>query len=134
MHDFRLALVAHESPLGKKQQNLEALERWVRKARGKGADLVCLPELNITGHGGHRSMIDEAEAVPSGDAVRRLCGLAAEQGVHICAGIAETDAGAVYNTQFIVGPDGFLGKQRKVHLSHDEYFLFRGGTSIPVVE
>jgi predicted amidohydrolase len=26
----------------------------------------------------------------------------------------------VYNTQVLVGPDGFIGKQRKLHLSRDE--------------
>ena len=134
MKDFCLGLIAHASPLGKKQQNLAATEYWVRQAKRKGADLVVLPELSITGHGGHPAMIAEAERVPDGDAVNHITGLAAELGIYICAGIAESEAGAVYNTQFIVGPEGFIGKQRKVHLSHDEYFLFRGGTSVPVFD
>ena len=54
--------------------------------------------------------------------------------MYICAGIAELDSGIHYNTQFIVGPEGYLGKQRKVHLSRDEYFFFRAGTSLPVFD
>jgi predicted amidohydrolase len=54
--------------------------------------------------------------------------------LYICAGIAEDDRGIHYNTQFIVGPEGYLGKQRKVHLSRDEHYYFRGGTAVPVIE
>ena len=132
MKDFTLALIQQASPLGRKQQNLESTVAWTRKAAGKGAGLICFPELNITGHGGHRSMITEAERVPDGESCRTLAVLAHELGVYICAGIAEFAGATQYNTQFIVGPDAFVGKQRKVHLSGDEYFYFRHGTQLPV--
>ena len=134
MKDFRIALVAHKSPLGKISANLSAIEDWVRRAARKKADLVCLPELSISGHGGHAAMIQEPEPVPSGESVERLSVLASDLNVYICAGIAELEGSATYNTQFIVGPRGYVGKQRKVHLSGDEYFLFRGGTEIPVFD
>ncbi|MAE59740.1 MAG: hypothetical protein CMJ49_00115 [Planctomycetaceae bacterium] len=134
MKDFRLALVAHQSPLGKTADNLDAVETWTRKAARRGAHLVALPELNITGHGGHVSMIEPAQTLPDGPACQRLIQLAAELNVYISAGIAERDHPHIYNTQFVVGPTGFLGKQRKIHLSRDEYFLFRHGTDLPVIE
>ena len=79
-------------------------------------------------------MVSEAEPVPEEPSVQSLCELAGELGVHVCAGIAEVDRGIHYNTQFIVGPEGYVGKQRKVHLSSDEYFFFRGGTDLPVFD
>ena len=66
--------------------------------------------------------------------MRRLERVAAEEKICICAGIAEDDRGIHYNTQFIVGPEGYVGKQRKVHPSQDEYFYFRGGTELPVFD
>ena len=42
--------------------------------------------------------------------------LAADLGLFVCAGIAEDDRGIHYNTQFLVGPHGYIGKQRKIHL------------------
>ena len=66
--------------------------------------------------------------------VETLGELARRLDLYICAGIAEDDRGIHYNTQFIVGPNGFVGKQRKVHLSGDEYFYFRHGTDLPVLE
>jgi len=134
MQDFTVALVQHASPLRKKQQNLETMLSWARKAGKAGADLVVFPELNITGHGGHPSMIEDAEPVPDGDAVQAVLELARDLDIFICAGIAELHRGTQYNCQFIVGPEGFVGKQRKLHLSGDEYFYFRHGTDLPVFD
>ena len=134
MKDFRIALVQHASPVGKKEKNLAAIISWVAEAKKKGADLVCFPELGITGHAGHPAMLSEAECVPGGPSVTKLCDVASENNVYISAGIAENDRGIHYNSQFIVGPEGFVGKQRKIHLSGDEYFYFRGGTCLPVFE
>jgi predicted amidohydrolase len=134
MKDLRLALIQQSSPLGRKEKNLDAAESWARKAAAKDAHLVCFPELNITGHGGDPLMIRGAEAVPDGPAFLRLAELARDLSIFICAGIAEAERGAVYNTQFVVGPGGFVGKQRKVHLSRDEYFYFRAGSTLDVLE
>lgn len=134
MQNLMAALVQHASPIGRKAENLDASVRLVREASARGASLVCLPELGITGHAGHPAMVQEAEPVPCGPAVRRLAALAAELGVYISTGIAEDDRGLHYNTQFLVGPEGYVDKQRKVHLSRDEYYYFRGGTRLPVLE
>ena len=134
MRDFTIALIQHNSPVGRKAKNLEQTIAWTRKAVKKDAELVCFPELNITGHAGHPDMVKQAEPVPGGEAVHALAELARELGVYISAGIVEDDRGIHYNTQFLIGPRGYIGKQRKVHLSSDEYFYFRGGTALPVFE
>lgn len=134
MQDFTIALVQQKSPVGAKRRNLEAALMWMEKSARKGAHLIVFPELNISGHAGHPSMIEDAEAVPGGDSCKAVAGAAKELGIHACCGIAEIERGVHYNTQFLVGPDGFIGKQRKLHLSGDEYFYFRGGRLIPVME
>jgi len=134
MRDFRIALVQHCSVAGDVRGNVQQVVRWARKAARAGAALVCFPELNLTGHAGHPAMVAHAQSVPDGPCVTRLMELAAELKMYICAGIAEDERGVFYNTQFIVGPEGFVGKQRKVHLSRDEYFYFRGGTALPVFD
>jgi predicted amidohydrolase len=134
MHDFTLALVQHASPVGEKAANLDAALDYVRRAKRKGAELVCFPELNITGHAGHSAMVQEREPVPGGPSIQALSRTARDLGIYISAGIAEDEHGVPYNTQFVIGPEGFLGKQRKVHLSRDEYFQFRGGTELPVLD
>lgn len=134
MEDFTIALVQHASPVGRASENLETIVRFTRRAKRRGAGLVCFPELNITGHAGDPTMVAGREPVPEGPSVARLAKLARELDICISAGIAEAADGTTYNTQLVVGPDGFLGKQRKVHLSGDEYFHFRHGTALPVIE
>jgi predicted amidohydrolase len=34
----------------------------------------------------------------------------------------------------LVGPQGYIGKQRKVHLSRDECFFYKGGRELPVFD
>lgn len=134
MKDFRLALVQHDSVLRKTDENLERTIHWVQKAAKAGAQLVALPELGVTSHGGHVSMIEPAEEIPDGPICTAMMDVAKDLGVYINFGMAEVDGPVVYNAQVTVGPEGFLGTQRKIHLSNDEYFFFRGGTDIPVIE
>jgi len=134
MKSFKIALVQHASPVADKAGNIEQIISWTKKAKKAGAKLVLFPELNITGHAGDKAMVIEAEPVPGGPSTNRLAKLAKKLDIYICAGITEDDHYIHYNTQFIVGPEGFIGKQRKVHLSGDEYFHFRGGTELPVFE
>ncbi|MHC4395860.1 MAG: carbon-nitrogen hydrolase family protein [Planctomycetota bacterium] len=134
MKSFKLAIVQHNSNVGDKGGNLTQVISWTRKAKKAGTKLVLFPELNITGHAGDKAMVRHAEAVPGGPSVERLTKLANELDIYICAGICEDDHYIHYNTQFIVGPEGYIGKQRKVHLSGDEYFYFRGGTALPVFD
>ena len=134
MKVFTIAVIQHASPVGKKLENLELTIDYAHRAKRKGAELVCFPELSISGHAGHPEMVIERETVPEGPSTQCLIDLARELDLYISAGIAEDEKGVPYNTQFVVGPEGFLGKQRKVHLSGDEYFQFRGGTELPVIE
>ena len=134
MEDLTIALVQCNSPVGKKSKNLADTIDWVRNTKDNDVDLVCFPELNITGHAGHPSMVSEAELVPEGSSCQTLIKLARELEIYIAAGICEQEKGIHYNTQFIVGRNGFVGKQRKVHLSSDEYFYFRHGSNIRVFD
>lgn len=134
MKDFRLAMVQHDSYLGKRKENFALTVEYVRKAKEAGADLVVFPEIGITGHAGHESIKEYAERVPEGESVQKLISLAKELDIYIVAAVAESADGVIYNTSFIVGPDGYIGKQRKIHLSLDEVKYFTPGDSIDVIE
>ena len=134
MLDFKVALVAQDSVVLRKKENLENTLSWIRKAKQEDALLVCFPELNITGHAGDPQLLEEAETVPEGPSVERLCTVAEENRIYICSGIVEEFRGMYYNTSFLIGPEGYIGKQRKTHLSQDEYFYFKAGLNLPVFE
>ena len=46
-------------------------------------------------------------------------------GIIVSYGFCELYRGTHYNTSALVGPDGLIGLQRKVHASYDEFFRFR---------
>ena len=46
-------------------------------------------------------------------------------GIVVSYGFCERFRGTHYNTSALVGPDGLIGLQRKVHASYDEFFRFR---------
>lgn len=134
MEDFRAAAIQMNAPLGEVEANLDRIERYAKQAVSEGAQLVCFPELAISGHWCSGEIWGVAEPVPGGPSCQRLEKLAWDLGTFLSVGIAERDAGVVYNTQMIIGPQGFVGKQRKLHMSADEYFHFRMGASINVID
>lgn len=134
MQDFRAAAVQMNAPLGAVEANLAQIERWTRAAVEEGAQLICFPELAITGHWCAGEVWSISEAVPGGPSCTRLEALARELRCVISVGIAEREAGVAYNTQMVIGPEGFLGKQRKLHMSADEYFHFRMGGKLHIID
>lgn len=134
MQDLTIAAIQMNALLGQVERNLKAHVRLAKKAAAGGAELVCFPELSVSGHWCAGAVWDVSEAVPDGPSTQRLLALAAELGVFVSFGIAERDRGIAYNTQVVVGPDGYVGKQRKLHMSADEYFHFRMGSEVSLMD
>jgi len=50
MRDVTAAAVQMNGRIGKVGENVETALRWAERAKKQGAELVLLPELNVTGH------------------------------------------------------------------------------------
>jgi predicted amidohydrolase len=133
MKTTRVAAVSMNGYLGEPERVLRAIDGWCARAAAEHAELVLFPELVIHGHCTPNTW-QLAEPVPDGPSVARLCELAARHRLVLCAGMSEKENDIVYNTQVLVGPDGYLGKQRKLHLSRDEVFFYKGGRDIRVFD
>jgi predicted amidohydrolase len=121
------------SPLGQSDHIWRQIDHYVAAAAEARADLVLFPELVIHGHCAPDTW-DRAETVPEGASTARLEALAREHQIFISAGLSEKSQDVVFNTQIIVGPKGFVGKQRKLHTSRDETLLYKGGKDLPVFD
>jgi predicted amidohydrolase len=119
--------------LGQPERVLSSIDAWCAEAAAAGAELVLFPELVIHGHCTPNTWT-LAEPVPDGPSVRRLEEIAGRRRLVISAGLSEKERDIVFNTQVVVGPGGFIGKQRKLHLSRDEVFFYKGGREIPVFD
>jgi predicted amidohydrolase len=133
MRTTRVAAVSMNGFLGEPERVLRAIDGWCEKAAAEKAELVVFPELVVHGHCTPNTW-ELAEPVPDGPSLRRLAEIARRRGVYLSAGLSEKERDIVFNTQVLVGPEGFIGKQRKLHLSRDEVFYYKGGREIPVFD
>jgi len=130
---MRVAAVSMNGLLGQPQRVLAAIDGWCERAAAAEAHLVLFPELVVHGHCTPNTW-ELAEPVPDGPATRRLIELAARHRLVLSAGLSEKDRDIVYNTQVLAGPEGYIGKQRKLHLSRDEVNHYKGGKDILVFD
>jgi predicted amidohydrolase len=133
MQSTRVAAVSMNGYLGQPDRVLGGIARWCERAAAEHAQLVLFPELVIHGHCTPNTW-ELAEPVPEGPSVHRLTQIARQYRLVLCAGLSEKERDIVYNTQVVVGPDGYIGKQRKLHLSRDECFFYKGGRDITVFD
>lgn len=123
---MRVAFVQTSPAFGAVESNVE---KAVKSIAGLDAELVVLPELFSTGYQfrSRKELLDLAEEVPGGFAVRRLIDAAKSKGAYIVAGLAEREGKRAYNSAVLVGPRGHIGTYRKAHLFWDEKRIFTKG-------
>src|SRR3990172_516685 len=115
---FLLCASSFNSALGDPASNLERIGEEAAHAAKAGARLLVTAENSVCGHAPGPELKRAAEPL-RGKSMEALTALARKHGLLISAGIAEESPspdGWPYNTQVLVGPEGLLGKQRKVHL------------------
>lgn len=113
-----------------RMRNGKAIEDLFRH----GADLVVLPECSD-----HQYILTTMEDVRAfseslkGPSVSFWIELARKWKRYIVGGIIEKDSEHYYNTAVLVGPDGYVGNYRKVHLFNwEKDFLTSGNLGFPV--
>jgi N-carbamoylputrescine amidase len=122
---FQIGLV-QMSATPEPAENLQRAMEFVRQAAGRGAQIVCLPELFQTQYFCQRedsTLFDLAEPIP-GPATEKLGKLAKELGIVLIASLFEKRAAGVYhNTAVIFDADGsVLGLYRKMHIPDDPLY------------
>src|SRR2546427_11083568 len=108
------------------EKNFARAIEFIREAAGKGAQMVCLPELFRSQYfcqaEDHKNF-DLAEEVP-GKSTAALGDVARETGTAIIASLFEKRiAGVYHNSAAIIDTDGkLLGKYRKMHIPDDPLY------------
>lgn len=115
------------------EHNRETHLRLIAETAEAGCDLVLFPEASITGHNGSEDVIRSAEP-HDGPIFQAIHRQARECGIVVSYGFCELDRGTHYNSSALVGPDGLIGLQRKVHASYDEFLRFRQAYEWNVVD
>jgi predicted amidohydrolase len=134
---FGVACVQFEPVIGDVAGNLAAMEERIRAARAGGAIVIVLPELADSGYvfNDLEEVSRLASRIPEGKSAQHLISLAQELGIHIVSGLAERDGENFYNSAILCGPEGYIGKFRKLHLWNREKLFFKpGDLGLPVFD
>lgn len=130
----RIAAAQFAPAAGAVEENLAKMAELLRQA--KDAELVVYPELATTG------LIDTpqdaarlAEDFQDSSTLRKLIAMAKAADKYLIIGMAEKAGGAFYNAVVLVGPDGLIGKYRKLHLtSVDKKWAAAGDLGLPTFD
>jgi nitrilase len=139
---FRTASVQASSVWLDKAATTEKVCALIGEAGRGGAQIVALPESFVPGFpywlftmkladatGYHRKLHDEAVEIP-GPEITAIEKAAIDAGVTAVVGITERDRGHVgtlFNTNVVFGPEGYLGKHRKLVPTWAERVVWTGG-------
>jgi nitrilase len=126
--------------------NLETAGKWIARAADQGARLVVLPEYFCLMGRKETDKLAVAETEGSGPIQSFLSAAALQYGIYLSSGsipLVSPDAGRVFNTQLVYGPDGKqLARYDKIHLfsfargeeSYDESRAILAGNRVSRLE
>jgi N-carbamoylputrescine amidase len=110
----------------------------VRAARdlfARGADLVVLPELIVSGYALDPERLAAIAEPLDGPTIAAWTALAAETGGWLAGGFCERAGDAIHNSAVLVGPDGVALHYSKLQLFREEKHAFApGDLGLPVVQ
>jgi len=143
-----LACVTYSTVWGDKTANMQKMKRFIEQAADQENDIVVFPELALTGYqcseefgpAGCLMHRELAETIP-GPATEEIAAIAKKRNIYVVFGMPEREReenSLLYISAPIIGPDGFVGNYRKVHLMDAapaaESKCFTPGDHFPVFE
>jgi predicted amidohydrolase len=115
--------------------NIQKIESFAEQF--KDADLLVLPELCNSGYNfkSKKQAFDTSEEIENSEFINFLESICIENSLFIVSGFNERDGGDLYNSSVLIGPDGFIGNYRKLHLFMNEKKYFKlGNAGLPVFD
>ena len=125
MNTIRIGAVQHIAELGKNEENRNKARPLIEEAAAKGAQLVALPEMAITGYSLNREIWAYSEQI-DGPTEKWLKETAKKLNIYLCVGLLQHEDKDFYNTYLVVDPNGeTVGRVRK---TQTEFNIHRPGS------
>ncbi|MCK5466440.1 hypothetical protein KAI56_03015 [Candidatus Parcubacteria bacterium] len=109
--------------------NIEAnLKKITALLKNIEADLIVLPELCFSGYSfpSKEAVFPFADNSAQKEILNKLGIISKTKGIYLIAGIAEKEENRLYNSAIVIGPEGCIGKHRKINLPKGEKIFDRG--------
>jgi N-carbamoylputrescine amidase len=131
---LRIAMAVCNCPVGDTAANIETVRMLAAEAAENGSNIICFPEMNITGYS-NTPEIESCALSAGSPELSDISSAASDLSLVILAGFAEKDlSGKIYATHGVFYPDGSMGLYRKIHIAPPEKGIFSEGSQIPVFE
>jgi predicted amidohydrolase len=131
----KIGFVQCEPVLGDVQATIKKIDALIHRC-GK-ADILVLPELCNSGYNfnSYRQARETSEEIGDSVFIHYLESRCAQSKTYIVSGFNEKSNGELYNTAVLVGPNGYIGSYRKLHLFMNEKDWFKpGNMGLPVFD
>jgi predicted amidohydrolase len=133
VRDIRVAIAQINCPWGELQQNAKKHREFCERAAEQGVEIICFPEMSLTGYPCTASIPHEMAQPLNGDLGQAMARAAADTGMTVLAGMLERDrAGVLYNTELVASPSGAISGYRKAHVANTEIHLYSHGDALPL--
>ena len=136
-----LGCVNYGSIWNDKAASIGKVKRLIGEAADQGINILVFPELSLSGYESNEDNTmhrEFAETIP-GPATEEIAALTKKLDIYVILGMPERDPGdaaTCYISCPLLGPEGFIGNYRKLHLGTPPLFreslCFTGGDSVPV--
>jgi predicted amidohydrolase len=130
----RIALAQFGAALGDADANLERMLAFLDEARGEDADVVCYPELCLSGYLLERAAYDDSLLAAVEQAELALARAAADVGATLVYGAPVPFAGGLVNAVVHVDPTGGRLVYAKTHMDVKERQVFTRGETFAVAD
>lgn len=135
MRALRVALAQIDTTVGDLGGNVRNIREWSERARSEGADIVCFPELAVTGYPPEDLLLRPSFIEDNLEAIRELA--ASTRGIVSVVGFVDRQDD-IYNAAAVLADGRVAGVYHKRFLPNygvfDENRYFQEGTEAPVFE
>ena len=117
MKNLIVSSIQYEPVKGKVEKNIKNIIELIKEASEKGAELIVLPEMCTTGYiwQNRKEIKPYLETIP-GETTDSITSLTKKYQNYVVIGIAEKNHKDIYyNSAALIGPEGYIGRYRKVH-------------------
>jgi len=131
----RIGFMQFSPVLGDVSRTIQHIDKLLDQC--ERADLLVLPELCNSGY--NFTSFDQAwetsEPIENSIFIEFLESKCSQFAMYIVSGFNEQDGNNLYNSAILIGPHGYIGKYRKLHLFLNEKDFFQpGDTGLPVFD
>ena len=131
MHSLRVGLAQINCTVGDLEGNTKKIIQYLDKAKKRGVELICFPELSITGYPPEDLLLKPQFIEDNLKALKRI--IPKTEGLTAVAGFVDRN-GEVYNAAAVIHNKKLAGVYHKINLPNygvfDEYRYFQSGEKV----